>query len=353
MPKKKTIRFGVIGSGGAGRGRVMRLVNSTPSVEVVAAADTAKGNINILEDSLGTKMEKFLAPKGFKKMIDTMDLDAVGIFSPHTLHYEQAMYALAAGKHVLIEKPMVCGVGNALETAKLANKKKLVYLIHYQRHFEAKYFKAREMIRKGVIGEVKSFYVYMAQDWRGASWRGNPKYSGGGQLNDSGSHYQDILLWMTDLLPKTVEGYADKFYHGEKRRVEINGMFNVELSNGAGGRVIIVGDYMQGFNDDVRILGEKGTLVFRGADLLLYKAGSREPKEVKVATPKSYPECPSDNFGRLLTGRTKENHVPAIFGARVALLTDGMPQSAETGERADCEKILKKAGYSMPSLKIK
>jgi len=352
MAKKKTIRFGVIGSGGAGRGRVMRLVKSTPSVEVVAAADTVEGNIKILEDSLGTKMDKFLAPKGYQKMIDTMDLDAVGIFSPHTLHYEQAKYALEAGKHVLIEKPMVCGVGNALETSKLAEKKGLTYLIHYQRHFEAKYFKAREMIRKGVIGEVKSFFVYMAQDWRGSAWRGDPKYSGGGQLNDSGSHYQDILLWMTDLLPKSVEGSADMYYHGEKRRVEINGMFNVELSNGAGGRVIILGDYIQGFSDDVRILGEKGTLVFQGPNLLLYKGAGKAPKEVKVATPKSYPECPSDNFGRLLTGRTDVNHVPAIFGARVALLTDGMLQSAATGKRADCGKILKKAGYSMGDLEI-
>ena len=347
---KKTIRFGVIGSGGAGRGRVQRLVQSTSSVEVVAAAEPTEENVVALENSLGTEMTRFKAPKGYKKMIDTMNLDAVGIFSPHTLHYEQAKYALDAGLHVLIEKPMVCGVGNALETAQLAKKKGLAYLIHYQRHFEAKYYKARELIRKGTIGEVKAFYVYMAQDWSGHSWRGDPKYSGGGQLNDSGSHYQDILLWMTDLLPKSVEGGADMYYHGEKKRVEINGCYNVELSNGAGGRLIIVGDYIQGFSDDVRIMGEKGTLVFQGSDLLLYKGAGKAPKQVKVTTPKSYPECPSDNFGRLLTGRTTENHVPAIFGARVALLTDGMLEAAKTGKRADCATIVKKAGYRMADL---
>jgi predicted dehydrogenase len=353
MGNQKNIRFGVIGSGGAGRHRVMRLVKTTPCVEVVAAAEPAEANIKALEDALSVQVTRFTAPKGYRKMIDTMSLDAVGVFSPHTLHYEQAKYALEAGVNVLIEKPMVCGVGNALETSKLADKKGLVYLIHYQRHFEPRFIKGRELIQKGVIGEVKSFYVYMAQDWSGYSWRGDPKYSGGGQLNDSGSHYQDILLWMTDLLPKSVIGSADYYYRGQKKRVEMNGSFSVELSNGAAGRLIIVADYVHGFNDDVRILGEKGTLVFQGPNLYLHTKPGKPPKEIKLDKPKSYPECPSDNFGRLLTGKTKVNYVPAIFGARVALLTDAMLAAAKTGKRVECEKLVRKAGYTMKDLEIK
>jgi len=349
--KKKTIRFGAIGPGGAGTARVMRLAQTTPAVEVVAAADTADANIERLEDRLGSKMEHFIGPGGYKKMIETMELDAVGIFSPHLLHYEHAKYALESGLNVLIEKPMVCGVGNALATAAISKKKRVHYMIHYQRHFEPRFFKARQLILKGTIGEVKSFYVYMAQDWNGHSWRGDPKFSGGGQINDSGSHYQDILLWMTDLLPKSAEGNVDYYYRGEKKRVAMNGSFNVVLSNGAAGRVIIISDYIQGFNDDVRIMGEEGTIVFRGQQILLYKGNKSQPKKILAAVPKGYPSCPCDNFGRLLTGRTKANHVPAIFGARVALLTEAMLQSAKTGKRADCDKILKKAGYSMRHLK--
>jgi predicted dehydrogenase len=353
MAKMKEIRFGVIGAGGAGRHRVMRLVKTTPCVKVVAAAEPAEANTKALEDALQTKVTAFTKPDGYKKMIETMDLDAVGIFSPHTLHYPQAKLALDAGLHVLIEKPMVCGVGNALETTKLARKKGLVYLIHYQRHFEPRFIKARELIQKGAIGEVKSFYVYMAQDWSGWSWRGDPKYSGGGQLNDSGSHYQDILLWMTGLLPKSVEGNLDYLYRGEKKRVEMNGSFSVELSNGAAGRLIIIADYVHGFSDDVRILGDKGTLVFQGSKILWYKHSQRgkPPKEIEATRPKGYPECPSDNFGRLLTGRTTINYVPAIFGAKVALLTEAMLQAGKTGKRAECAKIIQKAGYSMKDIK--
>ncbi|MDP6356467.1 MAG: Gfo/Idh/MocA family oxidoreductase [Planctomycetota bacterium] len=346
---KKKMRFGVIGPGGAGRNRVMRLVQSTPSVEVVAAADTNDACITQLEESLGYKVEHLTNRSAYKKLIDKMDVDAVGVFSPHTLHYEHAKYALEAGKHVLIEKPMVCGVGNALETAHIAAKNDLVYLIHYQRHFAAKFYTLRQQLRRGAIGEVQSFYIYMAQDWSGHSWRGDPRFSGGGQLNDSGSHYLDILLWMTDLLPKSAEGSADYYYQGEKKRVPINGSFNVELSNGAAGRVVILGDYIHGFREDIRIKGDKGVLFFQDEKLMLVKPG-KQLEEIPLSVPKNYPACPADNFGRLLTGRSKVNHVPPTFGARVALLTDAILEAAATGKKIECAKLLKKSGHDMKAL---
>jgi len=351
VAKAKTFRFGVIGPGGAGRWRVRDLVKD-PAAQVVAAADTNPDCLERLETDLGHKVERFRGADGYKKMIETMDLDAVGVFSPHTLHYIHAVTALEHGVHVLIEKPMVCGVKNAIASAKLAARKKLVYMITYQRHFEAKYVTARKLIRQGAIGELESFYVYMAQDWSGGGWRGDPKYSGGGQLNDSGSHYQDILLYMTSQLPKSVVGAYDFIYHGRKRPIEINGSYSVELTNGAAGRLIIIGDYIRGFADDVRLLGSKGVILFQGADLILTQHG-KEPKKIDCKLPRGYPANPSDNFAKLITGRVKENHVPALFGAQVALLTDGMLAAGKTGRKVDCATLLKRAGYSYRDLKIK
>jgi len=347
----KVVRFGAIGPGGAGRSRTKQL-NADPAVQVVAAADTNADNIKALEEVLGHEVEVFRGPKGYRRMIDRVPLDAVGIFSPHSLHYEQAMYALNAGKHVLIEKPMVCGAGPAIETARLAAANDLVYLIHYQRHYEPMYIKARELIRKGAIGEVQSFYVYMVQDWSGKAWRGDPKYSGGGQINDSGSHYQDILLWMTGLLPKSVEGHIDYYYRGQKKRVQMNGSFMVELSNGAAGRLIIVSDYVGRFSDDVRIVGDKGYLRFASGSVLVHgKDKKGPPREIKATLPRGYPVSPADNFARLLTGRTRKNRVDPIFGARVALLTDALLLAGETGKRVYCERLLRRAGCRMDMLR--
>lgn len=355
MAKSATVRFGIIGPGGAGRWRVRELIKE-PATQIVAAADTNSDCLDKLEADVGKPVQRFLGPDGYKKMIDTCGLDAVGVFSPHTLHFPHAMYALEHGLHVLIEKPMVCGVGNAIASAKLAAKKKLHYMITYQRHFEAKYVAARDLIREGKIGEVKSFYVYMAQDWPSPriGWRGDPKFSGGGQLNDSGSHYQDILLYMTGLLPASVEGAWDMFYHGERAKVETNGSFCVTLSNGAAGRLIIIGDYIRGFTDDVRILGSKGMIAMSTADNLITLMRDGEPTiKIEAKLPPDYPPNPPANFVRLITGQVKVNHVPALFGAQVALLTDAMLLSGKTRKRADCAAILKKAGYSYKDIAIR
>lgn len=204
------------------------------------------------------------------------------------------------------------------------------------------------MIMKGMIGEVQTFYVYMAQDWYGRTWRGDPALSGGGQVNDSGSHYQDILLWMTDLLPVAAEGSVDYFYHGIRKEVEINGFFNVELSNGAAGRIIIIGDTMGGFTDDVRIRGSDGDLVFYGSELYLHRG--RDAREIATNRPRGYPVSPCDNFIRLVSGRSRVNRVPLIFGARVATLTDAMLRAGRTGKRVACADLLAESGRTMDDL---
>jgi predicted dehydrogenase len=207
------------------------------------------------------------------------------------------------------------------------------------------------MIQKGVIGEVRTFHVYMAQDWSGWDWRGDPELSGGGQLNDSGSHYQDILLWMTGLLPVAVEGSMDCYHQGQRKQVPINGSFNVELSNGAGGRIIIVGDTIGGFRDDVRIAGDKGDLFFHEG-VLYHRPHRQAIREVSCRLPRGYPRSPVDNFVRLVRGRSRKNRVPLVFGAAVATLTDAMLRAGETGERIGCEDLLRAADGSFDDIRF-
>ncbi len=350
MATKGAIRFGAIGCGGAGTHRIRELANHELGLDVVAAADINPARLDNLEQVLGHKFARYDTPNGYRAMVDDLDLDAVGIFTPHIPHYEHARYALERGKHMLIEKPMVCGAANAVEIAQLADANDCIAVLHYQRHYQGCYIKARELIRKGVIGDVQSFYVYMAQDWSGRTWRGDPAFSGGGQINDSGSHYQDVLLWMTDLLPRSAEGSVDTFYHGEEKQVQINGLFSVELENGAGGRIIIVGDTIGGFTDDVRIRGAKGDLVFYG-NSLIHRPHGKAPTEVSTTPPRNYPRSPCDNFVKLIRGRARVNRVPLIFGARVALLTDTLLTAAAQGRRIDCDELLGAAGYSAADLR--
>ncbi len=350
MATKAPIRFGAIGCGGAGTDRILQLARHALGVQVVAAADIKPERLDNLEKHLGYPVTRYTGPQDYRRLIDEAGVEAVDIFTPHIPHYEHVKYALQKGKHVLIEKPMVCGAAKAIEITRLLESSGKIGIVHYQRHYEPKFVKARELILKGAIGEVQTFYVYMAQDWAGREWRGEPELSGGGQLNDSGSHYQDILLWMTDLLPRSAEGFADSWQRGTHRKVEIDSMHNVELSNGATGRVIIVGDILGGFQDDVRIRGTKGDLMFYGNKVLMRPTGG-DIQEVPCALPKGYPISPCDNFVKLIRGRCRQNRVPFLFGVRVALLTEAMLRSAhQGGTKVSCEDILKEANLSLQDI---
>ena len=353
MSEQSPIRFGAIGPGGAGTCRIRELAAHPLGVNVVAAVDPRPERLDNLEKAIGYGFERYTGQQDYRRMIDECDLDAVGIFTPHSLHLEHVEYAIEKGLHVLIEKPMVYGAANAMRVQRAMEATGKVGMVHYQRHYGPQFIKTRELIQKGVIGDIKTFFVYMAQDWSGRDWRGEPEFSCGGQINDSGSHYQDILLWMTGLLPKSAEGHVDCFYKGSRKKIQINGSFNVELSNGAAGRILIMGDIPGGFVDDVRIVGTEGELMMSTVHgvRLLHKDAKGKVKDIPLAMPKGWPDSPCDNFVKLLRGKARVNRVPFLFGVRVATLTDAMLRSAEAGgKRIDCADLLAEAGATMADL---
>jgi predicted dehydrogenase len=353
MVARKEIRFGAIGCGSAGTERIKQLAKHELGLRVVAAVDIAPERLDNLAQVIGyDDFKRYSGPVDYQRLIEENELDAVGIFTPHIPHYDHVKYAIEHDLNVLIEKPMVCGAARALEITRLMEERKnKVGIIHYQRHYELKYMKAREMIQKGAIGELTHFYIYMAQDWPGRGWRGDPAFSGGGQINDSGSHYQDIMLWMTGLMPISAQGHIDSIYRGKEQRVEYNGSFNVELSNGVCGRIIIISDIPGGFQDDVRICGTKGNLLFHGDRLIHFDQETKQYDEIPLARPDKHPVSPCDNFVKLLHKKTKVNEVPFIFGCRVALLTEALLRSGQAkGKKILCEDILSESGHSFKDL---
>ena len=157
----------------------------------------------------------------YQEMLDKVEMDAVEISTPHTLHFEQIVAALDKGLHVLTEKPMVCTVDHAHQVIDKAEETGKVLMISYQRHLGAQYRFVRNQIMAGELGEIQFISALQDQQWYQGTiglWRQKLSLSGGGQLNDSGSHLLDIVLWMTGLevveVPG-VTGYLDTNYEGK------------------------------------------------------------------------------------------------------------------------------------------
>jgi predicted dehydrogenase len=360
MPDKNSvIRVGAIGPGGAGRGNTLAFA-TRDDVEMVAAADNNERSLDALENALQERVENY-KPNGFTRyvgeyefieMLNNEDLDIVGVFSPHSLHDIHVKYALRNGCHVLVEKPMANAVGDAITITKIAMGSGLHLVGGYQRHYENLYITAKSAIADGVIGNLQKFEAHLAQRWSAGGWRGDRRFSGGGQPNDSGSHLQDIFLWMTGSLPTQVYGNTDMKFEDEAgnlvpKSVEINSYSDVTLDNGAKGNITILGNTRVGFEEWVILEGDAGTIEIKGNIRFIPKNGGVEPLEYE--RPEGYPNSKVDQLVGLVKGDYDVNYTSGINGVRTSWLTNSILEAGKGPDErnlVNCDQILEREGYN-------
>ena len=357
--KNDILRVGVIGPGCAGRGHTLCLA-TRPDAVGFAAADAPEGSLDALENGLRERvddykpnsMTRYLGDYEFVEMLNHEDLDIVGVFSPHSLHDIHVKYALRAGCHVIVEKPMANIVGDAISITKIALGSGLHLVGGYQRHYQDTYMAGRRAIAEGRIGNLKKFEVYMAQRWGAGGWRGDPRFSGGGQPNDSGSHLQDIFLWMTDALPSEVYGTTDMKFQDDDgnlvpKFVEINSYSDVTLDNGAEGTITILGNTRVGFEEWVILEGDEGTIEIKSGIQYIHKGGEAEP--LAYPRPEGYPSSKVDQLVGLVKGEYDANYTSGVNGVRTSWLTNSILEAGKGPDeknRVNCDELIQKEGYT-------
>ncbi|MEN6403352.1 MAG: Gfo/Idh/MocA family oxidoreductase [Armatimonadia bacterium] len=293
----KEIKVAMIGCGGNARGHMSRLLK-IDGVRIVGLADTADGPI-----TEACKLDASIAASpvysDYKELLAKVDCDAVEISTPHTCHFDQIIACLDAGKHVLCEKPMVCQVDHAHQVVEKVKETGLTFGVSYQRHTMAPYRYCRDLIASGEAGNVYFISALQSQNWyRGRmerkDWRGKMALSGGGQLNDSGSHLIDVILWMTDLQPAEVMAYQDNL----EAEVDILTAMSVKFDGGAMCNMSIVGHAVN-FFEEITMWGDKLTLAIRGNDVWRW---ANETKEVISGEALGASSDPDQNFIKSIRG---------------------------------------------------
>lgn len=315
------IRMGLIGVGGMCRSHINQLTKMD-SVEIVALCDIAPA-------SIATAREKFpvLAEvpvyEDYRDLLALSHVDAVQIATPHTQHATQAMDAINAGKHVLLEKPMVCKVEDAHTLlARLENHDK-VFALAYQRHAQGAFKYMRERIQSGELGAVTFIAALQCQQWKKGtkgSWRQILADSGGGQINDSGSHLLDIILWMTGLTVSQVSAFMDNL----ETPVDINSAITMNFTSGAQGTISIVGDATI-WHEDITIWCEKGVFLYRNGSLEFAGEDGKREKIEGAALPET--QNIDEDFVRAIRGE-KPPAAPPLCGLRTIELTEAAWKSA-------------------------
>lgn len=315
------VRIGFIGAGGIARAHVKRLLE-IPEAEIVAFAEPSPASIAKMVEAF-PDMVRVPVFTDYREMLAKVPMDAVEIHTPHTQHCQQGLDVLATGKHLLMEKPLVCTTPDAHKL--IAAGKGKVFMISYQRHFQGPYLYIRDQIKKGVLGKLQYVAALQSQNWlrrtRG-TWRQSKALSGGGQINDSGSHLIDILLWTTGLAAESVFAYMEN--HGSE--VDIDSAVSLRFTNGALGTLSIIGDSPMWW-EEFTVWGDQGALLYRNGKIMQQTHGATEMTEVTELPPDSTPDR---NFVDAILGRD-EVRVPPECGLRVIELTEAAWKSAELG----------------------
>ena len=143
------LRVGIAGLGRLGRRHALMLARHVGGAELVAACSPVADELAWARDSLGVAH----AFGDYAQMLAHPGLDAVFLVTPTTLHADQIIAALGAGKHVFAEKPLALDLADCLRVEQVARRHpKLKVMIGFVRRFDPHYRDAQAKIRAGAIG---------------------------------------------------------------------------------------------------------------------------------------------------------------------------------------------------------
>jgi len=251
------LRLAVIGVGRMGSFHVRQLA-TMPSIDVVAVADASQPSIDALRDVIGGAVSFVDASAAFAQT----DVEACLIATPTPTHPALVRAALAAGLHVLCEKPLSLDPAESDALGTLARDAGKVLQVGFWRRFSPPWQRARDAIVDGRIGPP--LMVRLSQ------WDADPPplsfcdpAVSGGLAVDCGVHEFDLAEWLTGCAVERVRAWSlPPVDGGVSSTGDVDNLVAVlELAGGALATVDLSRNCRYG--DDVRteILGARGAIL--------------------------------------------------------------------------------------------
>jgi predicted dehydrogenase len=216
------VNYAVIGTGSRGTYHLKHWKNIDNS-QCVAICDI---DDEALKKALKEAPGKPQTYKDYREVLARKDIDAVQIATPLYTHFPITRDSLLAGKHVFCEKSLVFKADevHALR-ALVAERPKQVMQVGLQRRYSEFYQTAKQMIAKGMIGDVTHMYAQWNRNpgwvFKKTAWRLFKEYSGG-LTAELASHQIDVADWMFGSHPEFVVGVGGIDYWKDGRTVYDN-----------------------------------------------------------------------------------------------------------------------------------
>jgi predicted dehydrogenase len=251
-----SIRFAVVGCGTAAR-KIHLPALRAAGADVTVFASRSRSSAESLRDAWasGEVVDRW------EDAVTHPDVDAVLVATPNANHCEVALRALAAGRHVLVDKPMACTTADADAMIAVADDNGMFLVPFQNTRFAAPFVAAREAVADGRIGTVTGFRAAFGhagpQEWASrAEWFFDAARAGGGCLMDLGVHVIDLLRAVTHDEIVAVSAVCN----GKRGDVEADAQVLARLENGAVGSIHASWSSSSGSDHQLTVIGTDATL---------------------------------------------------------------------------------------------
>jgi len=336
------LRTALIGCGSLGVSVHLPILRGLPGVGLVALADP-----NAAALRAATALAPGAAPfEDYRELLARDEIDAVIVAVPTHLHARVATEALAARKHLYLEKPLAATVPEGRQLVDCWRESGCVGIIGFNYRFSPLYLRLRDALARGAVGDVVAVRTMFASapatlpDWK------TRRTTGGGALLDLGVHHVDLVRF---LLQRDVRSVGAQLHsvHSDEDRVSLD----LHLDGG----VVVQCLFAFGAVDEdrVEVYGARGKLTvdrFHSIDVEFRPAGVGSSRAARLGlgrrgpSPRSVFESPV--LIQRLRAPTAEPSFRASVASFVAAASTGRQTSPDLSDGLRALEVLDAASRS-------
>jgi myo-inositol 2-dehydrogenase / D-chiro-inositol 1-dehydrogenase len=264
---KDPVRVGLLGSGFVSSIHFEAL-RHLPDAAVVAVASPSPGHA-----------EQFAAERGiarhftdYRSLLDLREVDLVILGLPNDLHCDATCQAAAAGKHVVVEKPMAMNLAECDRMIAACERAGVILGYAEELCFAPKYVRLKELVTEGAFGKVHLVKQSEKHDGPHAPWFFDLMRSGGGVTFDMGCHAIEFFRWILGGVSAggkaridSVYGQMGTYVHGAKTSGDDEAVLLLTFDGGVVGLAEESWNKPGGMDDRAEVYGSDGQAY---ADLL-------------------------------------------------------------------------------------
>lgn len=319
------IGFGIVGAGMIA-GYHAQAIQRTPGARLVGVADRTKEKAQ----AFAAKHRASLYTDSVEELVRLPDLHVICVTTPSGAHREPALAAIAAGKHVIVEKPLEITTARADEIISAAEKAGLLLAPIFQARFGTGAQRVKASIDAGRLGRLVLASAYVK--WHRAAsyytgWKGTLALDGGGAVINQSIHGLDLLQWFVGL-PAEIAARKTRRVHTQIE-AEDTAAAVLTFPCGALGTIEATTAAWPGWSRRIELCGESGSVVLEDDHIERWDFRDALPEDEAVRT------AANDNALGSGAGAANaisiEGHLRQI-GDVVAALLEGKPLSVDGRE---------------------